>query len=207
MKIVLALEGMDGAGKTSLVHFMKKLCEQQGQPFAQIRRRGSEASPPVAKLSKVLQEEWRNLSAPAEIAARIARELQRADQAAEAPSGLVVLDRFVISLLSLIRIHGRDADWYLPLLREATARAHLHATVFVHCPFELAQGRIKSRQMRPGARENQAELIRRRLAEFLQEDFQRGLLTGQQWIVDNSQTLQVAEDQLVHYLLPFFLKG
>ena len=51
------------------------------------------------------------------------------------------------------------------------------------------------------------EDVSRAVAEFLQEDFQRGLLTGQQWIVDNSQTLQVAEDQLVHYLLPFFLKG
>jgi hypothetical protein len=86
-------------------------------------------------------------------------------------------------------------------------RAHLHATIFVRCPFEVADSRVKSRSLRPGARENQAEPIRRRVADFLEDDFQRGFLTGQQWLVDNSDTLQTAEEQLVHYLLPFFLKG
>jgi hypothetical protein len=41
----------------------------------------------------------------------------------------------------------------------------------------------------------------------MEEDFQRGHLTGQQWRVDNSGSLEVAEAQVTAYLLPYFRQG
>ena len=101
MKMVLAFEGMDGSGKTSLALFTRKLCEQQNQRYTMIGRRESYSSPLVGRLTGLLHEEAANLVPSADIAVRIAREYQRAALAAAVPSGIIVLDRFVMSLLSL----------------------------------------------------------------------------------------------------------
>src|SRR5437588_8813120 len=106
MKIVLAFEGMDGSGKTSLAVFTSKLCEQHNQRYTLIGRRESYSSPLVGKLTGLLHEEAANLTPHADIAVRIAREYQRAALAAAVPSGIVVLDRFVLSLVALARFHG-----------------------------------------------------------------------------------------------------
>src|SRR5207245_743511 len=106
MKIVLAFEGMDGSGKTSLAVFTRKLCEQHNQRYTLLGRREAYASPLVGRLTGLLHEEAANLVPQADIAVRLAREYQRAALAAAAPSGVVVLDRFVLSLLSLARFHG-----------------------------------------------------------------------------------------------------
>jgi thymidylate kinase len=206
MKIVLALEGTDGAGKSTLARFLKRLCEQQDQPITLIGRRGTLASPQVSKLSHILTEEEHELVPPAEICVRVAREFQRAFLAAQAPPGVVVLDRFILSVVGLMRIYGLDVQPLLPLLKEVIARAYLHATIFVKCPFDVAASRVKNRNPQAPAKGHRGERINRRLAEVIEEEFQRGILTGQQWLVDNSQTQQVAEEQLVGHLLPYFVK-
>src|SRR6516225_5646525 len=145
MKMVLAFEGMDGSGKTSLALFTRKLCEQQNQRYTLIGRREAYSSPLVGRLTGLLHEEAANLVPSADIAVRIAREYQRAALAAAVPSGIIVLDRFVMSLLSLARFHGLDLDPLLRSLQDISARAQLHATVFVRCPFEMARSRVKER--------------------------------------------------------------
>ena len=47
----------------------------------------------------------------------------------------------------------------------------------------------------------------RRMAQGMEEDFQRGILTGQQWLVENAQALELAQEQLAGYLLPYLQKG
>lgn len=204
MKIVVAIEGPDGAGKTSLSLFMQKLCEEHGQRFTLIGRRGSHASPLVNKLTRFLQEECPHLSTHADVLMRLAREYQRAYQAANASSGLVVLDRFVLSVLALVRLNGHDVAVVLPFFKDIIARAHLHATLFVDCPFDMALARAQERSPGPLTKRNYGEPLLRRMAELMARDFEQGLLTSQQWHVDNSDSLEAAQEQLAGYLLPYF---
>jgi thymidylate kinase len=207
MKIVLAFEGMDGSGKTSLGVFTRKLCEQHNQPYTLVGRRETYSSPLVGRLTGLLHEEAANLAPQADIAVRIAREYQRAALAAAVPSGVVVLDRFILSLLSLARFHGLDLEPVLRFLQDISARAGLHATVFVKCPFEMARIRVKERSQGFTVKPSRDERFLRRMAQATEEDFQRGILTGQQWLVENAHALELAEEQLRGYLLPYLQKG
>jgi thymidylate kinase len=205
MKVVLAIEGTDGAGKSSLARFIKRLCEQHDEPFTLIGRRGPNATDLVAKLSRILQEDVCELTALTEIALRLARENQRALQAARIATGFVVLDRFILSFLGIIRLFGQDIDPLQQILKGVVTRAHLHATIFVKCPFDVAWSRVQGRNPKVSLRSNRGELIHRRMAQFVEQDFHAGLLTGQQWLVDNSQDQAVAEQQLATYLFPYFM--
>jgi thymidylate kinase len=201
MKIVLAFEGMDGSGKTSLAIFSRRLCEQNGLPFTLIGRREGFSSPLVGQLTKIIHDE--PLAAHAETYLRIAREYLRAGLASQAAAGVVVLDRFVISLFSLVRIHGLDPGPIEAILKDLVARAHLHATVMVSCPFDTARSRVTERNLPLTARGVQDDRFLRKLAALMDAEFSRGLLTGQQWLVDNSGELKAAEDQLAAYLYPY----
>ena len=63
MKIVLAFEGMDGSGKTSLALFTRELCEEHNQRYTLLGRREAYASPLVGRLTGLLHEEAANLRA------------------------------------------------------------------------------------------------------------------------------------------------
>jgi thymidylate kinase len=203
MKLVLAIEGMDGSGKSSLAEYLREHCARDGLPFTQVGRRDCAGSPAVVKLTHLLYEESRRLTPRAEIFLRLAREYQRAQLAAAVPAGLVVLDRFVLSVLSLARVHELNTDLLRGPLEDIVRLAGLHATIFVQCPFEIACGRVRERRPRTPDRKARAEKMLRRISEFMQEDFQRGQLTGKQWLVDNSDTLAGAEAQLRAHLRPY----
>jgi thymidylate kinase len=202
-KLVVAVEGPDGSGKSSLIRFIKEFAQQHGQAFTWIGRRGSYARPEVARLSTFLKEEARVLTPQADFLIRIARDFQRAQVAAQAATGLVVLDRFVLTVLSLIRGAGQDPEPLMGFLKEVAHRAGLQATLFVRCPFEVALSRVNLRNEGHGKREMRTESFLRKLAGFMEEDFQRGILTGQQWPVDNTQTLATAEQEVASYLRPY----
>jgi thymidylate kinase len=206
MKIVLAFEGADGAGKSTLVGATKHRCEEFGQPFTAVGRREQSANLIVARLSKILHEDAVPLLPHADVFVRIAREHQRAALAATVPTGVVVLDRFTLSILAQARYYGLDVDPIVSILKDIAARAHLFATVLVQCPFELAASRVQKRDKGSLLRGLGDERAHRRLGEFIEEDFHRGLLTGQQWPVDSSGELQKAEAQLMGYLFPYLKK-
>jgi thymidylate kinase len=206
MKIVLAIEGVDGAGKSSLAALVKRLCEQNGQPFTLVGRREGTADHVVGRLNRVLHEEA-SLAPQAALLVRLAREYQRAQLAAAVPSGVVVLDRFVLSILALVRLNGIDLFPFRALLKEVAARAHLHATLFARCPFEIARLREQERDQGQTSNGGHGVAMQRRMAEFLEDDFQAGVLTGQQWAVDNAGSLEAAEVQVEDYLLPYLQTG
>jgi thymidylate kinase len=203
MKVVIAIEGMDGAGKSSLARFVQRLCAEHGLRCSRMGRRTGYVSPCIGKLTQLLGEETGNLVPHAEVFARMARECQRAHLAASAPPGIILLDRFVLTLLALARVHGMDVDLLLPFLRDMAARADLHATLFVTCPFDMGWHRVEQRNKGLSSVLRRGKEIFRRVAEYLEEDFHFGLLTGKQWLVDNSKTLADAEEQVAAHLLPY----
>jgi thymidylate kinase len=206
MRIVLAIEGVDGSGKSSLAGFLQRLCQEHGRPFTLVGRGEATSGPLVGKLSRLLREEP-GLTPSAEVFVRLAREHQRARLAASVASGVAVLDRFVLSLLALVRLNGLDPYPFLHLLRDVVSRAHLHATVLVRCPFEVAERRARERDRGGTSYERHGAALRRRLGEFLEDDFESGTLTGQQWPVDNAGELGSAEAQLRDYLMPHLRPG
>jgi thymidylate kinase len=207
MKIVLAFEGMDGAGKTSLSAFTQKLCAEHGRRFTLIGRRESYASALVGRLTRILHEEAANLSPTAESLLRIARDHERACLAATSRSDVVILDRFVLSTLALVRLYGQEVEALFRPLHDVVVRANLRATVFVTCNFETARNRVKERNLNRPPRRSRDDRVLRKLAEFMEQDFWAGALTGQQWAVDNSQALLAAEEQMAGYLLPYLQKN
>jgi thymidylate kinase len=204
MKIVVAIEGMDGAGKSTLSRFMQELCEQRSRTCTRIGRRTGYLVPAIPQLTQLLAQESPDLTPQAGVYLRVAREFLRAHLAASAPPGLVLLDRFVLSVLSLARINGQDLDPLTQLLKEIVFRADLHATVFVKCPFEVAWDRVKARNQGLSPRNARGERLVRMMADCLEEDFHRGNLTGQRWLVDNSKSLSDAKEQLESFILPYF---
>jgi thymidylate kinase len=202
MKIVLAVEGMDGAGKSSLARFMESLCEQNGQLCTRIGRRTGNVTPGIARITEILNEEGPQLIPYTSVFLRLAREYQRAHLAAAAPPGVVVLDRFVLSILALARLNGQNPDLLFPFLKEIFGRANIHATIFVRCPFDLAWTRVQRRNKGRPLMRGWSEPLLSRMGGFMEEDFLRGELTGQQWEIDNSSSLEEAQKQLENYLLP-----
>jgi thymidylate kinase len=169
-----------------------------------VGRSTAAAGPLVGRISNLIQEETAYLTSRADLFLRVARDYQRAYQAALEPNGVVVLDRFVLSTLALAHLRGQEIPPMVGILRDVARRAHLYATVFVQCPFEVARPRVRRREPRLGVPEGHpAELTLRRLPEIMERDFRDGLLTGKQWVVDNSGALEDAERQLADYLLPF----
>jgi dTMP kinase len=203
MKLVVALEGIDGAGKSTLVDYIEKLCARHGQPCTRIGRRGHTLQPVVRKLTQLLGEEAANLLPPAEVFIRMAREYQRAQVAAAVPSGVVVLNRFVLSALTTARMLQRDSAFIRREFKEIATLADLHATILVRCPPEMASGRILARRTGWSPLHPSPEGLLRQAEAFMAEDFQSGLLTGERWWVDNSTSLERAQDQLDAYLLPY----
>jgi thymidylate kinase len=202
-KLVLAIEGPDGSGKSSLIRFMKDFVEQQARTFTWIARRGLYASPEVERMTRVLKDEKKVLTPEADFLIRVARDVQRGKLAAQAPPGVVLLDRFVINDLSMIRSAGHDPGPLLGLLQGIKTQAQVDATILVRCPFELASARVNLRDRDHHVRESRTESYLRKMAAFLEEEFERGILTGLKWPVDNSHNLAVAEQEVTRYLLPY----
>jgi thymidylate kinase len=204
MKIVVAIEGVDGAGKSSIARLIEELCACHGQRFTRIGRRSGYVNPTVTKLTHVLGREAANLTPQAELFIRLAREYQRAFLASTVSSGIVLLDRFVLSVSAVARINGEDIDLISKHLKDIVLRANLHATVFVRCPFEVAWARVVERRGGVAVEIDRGKLTMRQMAEIMEEDYREGVLTGQKWVVNNSQTLDDAAVQLEDYFLPYF---
>src|SRR5438445_616090 len=118
------LHDLQSSGCSQKLHLSMSLPPSRKE---ESRRRGERpscyVSPRDAKLTRLLGEESGNLTPQAEVFARLAREYQRAHMAASAPPGIILLDRFVLTILALARVHGLEVDLILPFLREMTVRA------------------------------------------------------------------------------------
>ncbi len=203
MKTVIAIEGIDGSGKSSLARHIQALCQTRKVPCTRVGRRSGYVTPLIAKLTRMLGEETRNLTTRAEICLRLAREHQRARLVERAPDGIVVLNRYVITLLSLARLYECDSDFLREELGTLVRGARLDATLFIRCPFEDAWARVTERNPRLSHPKMRTKPLLHKVARFMEEDFERGFLTAAQWRVENTGTLQEAEQQVTALLEPY----
>lgn len=202
MKIVIAIEGIDGAGKSSLARYIEAFCTQNGEQCTRVGRHTHYVSRVVSRLTHLLASEAANLAPQADIYARLAREYQRALLAAAAPGRVIVISRFVLSILAQARLAWESPDHLVRPLREIAEAADLHATVFVRCPVETAWERVRQRHPRAAFHSGMKEHLQK-IAGHMEEDFRKGAITGRQWVVDNSRSLAEGQEQIQEYLQPY----
>lgn len=192
-RYVLALEGADGSGKSTIASMLRELCELRSIPVRLLGRSAADAPPSVAALTDVLRAHGLAYSLEADLMIRVAREFQRARDASLVASGLVILDRFVLSVLARNRADAVLPSPVEPLLLRAVEAASLDATLFVDCPFEVAWARVHasaaSEGRARGAKELRGEGYNRAFLEHQRSLFDSGECTGVRLRVDNSSDL------------------
>lgn len=203
-KLVVVVEGVDGSGKGTLIKKMRSMAEERDISVRVIGRKGGDAGEVSDKITNIVQKHANELTLEADFHLRLAREYQRAKMASEEPAGLVILDRFVISVLSRTVEQGIDLEEARRQLSNPFRVAGVMVTVHVECPYEMAWARVihgihqGEREMSP--KEKRGEEYHRRLGERMEAEFEMRQLTGKLWHVDNSGTLEAAERQITGYM-------
>lgn len=188
-KYVLAVEGIDGSGKTTVVKELAALCASRSIPFSLIGRRPDSAPPAVAAFTDLLRAHGSEFALETDLMVRIAREYQRAVEAARAVSGLVVLDRFVLSVLARAQAERLS---HIPVTQTLTRAAHmarLDGTLFIRCEFAKAWARITSGTTPLAFKETRGEAYNESFAAQHEHVFRTSELAATRIEVDNSGEL------------------
>jgi len=153
MQICVSVEGPDGAGKSVVIDELLDFAYELGIPAIRIDKR---SSPLMCGLSDLialsgvaedgLKEFWLK---DANVYARMARDLLKAEWALNDQAYIVVLDRFILSTVA----HAMTMESSADLAREVKEFAHrVHRmfdgrhTIFLCCvPFDICWTRIKNR--------------------------------------------------------------
>jgi thymidylate kinase len=205
-KYVLAVEGIDGSGKTTVVKELAALCAARGIPFSLIGRRPDSAPPGVAAFTDLLRAHGSEFALETDLMVRIAREYQRAAAAAVATSGLVVLDRFVLSVLARARTEQLADIPVSQTLARAVHMARLDGTLFICCEFAHAWARITSGTSPLAFKETRGEAYNRAFAAQHEHVFRTSELAATRIEVENSGELSALLQNVSRAMRPILDK-
>lgn len=144
--IVVAIEGYDGSGKTTLVRGLTDVLESRGHRCAQVGRGGEDASSYVSAMTSLIKNSdggQNSLSPMADMFLRLARLHARIELVGALDCDVVLLDRFLLYDLSRIPAELRVSCE--PLFYQVAAALPIDLTVYLAASFELIWGRISSR--------------------------------------------------------------
>lgn len=204
MKLVICIEGADGSGKSRLSDELVRQCEQHGLTSQVIGRKALDATPAIGAITALTQDLPRKhkLESPdADIHLRLAREHLRAEACLQSTANIIILDRFVLSVLSRIRVGGLPDECLVSQLRDIAAKARLGATLYCDCPFEVAWSRVTA-SVASGERESLSPKEERgtdylsALHNSMRADFDRLDWIGDKYSVDTSQGTDLMEREL-----------
>ena len=192
MKTVICIEGADGSGKSTLAKLLISECESRGLRCQVIGRKAEDSSPNIARITTLSQELDKDAPPDAGFHLRIAREYLRAEECRRSDAEVVILDRFVLSVLSRIRADGTNAGQYIEHLRAIVTQAALDVTIFCDCPFETAWMRL-NKAVESGQRasfspkEAKGASYLRELHETMKKDFSQLTWLGRTYSVPTDQ--------------------
>ncbi len=205
-KYVLAVEGIDGSGKTTVVKELAALCASRSIAFSLIGRRPDSAPPAVAAFTDLLQAHGSEFALETDLMVRIAREYQRAAAAAVATSGLVVLDRFVLSVLARAQTEQLADIPVSQTLARAVRMARLDGTLFIRCAFSDAWARIASGTTTLAFKETRGEAYNRAFAAQHEHVFRTSGLAATRIEVENSAELSTLLQNVSRAMRPILDK-
>ena len=199
MKTVICIEGADGSGKSTLAKLLIYECESRGLQCQVIGRRYGDSSPDIGRITALSQELDKEAPPEAGFHLRIAREYLRAEECRRAEVDVVILDRFILSVLSRLRTDGTDAGRYMEHLKEIALLAELAATILCDCPFEIAWQRVNA-EVESGYRANlspkeaKGEGYLRLLHKSMQTDFKQLTWIGSKHLIPTYMGTQTSLD-------------
>ena len=204
MKIVICIEGADGSGKSRLSEELVKLCSERGLTSRVIGRKAVDATPAIGAITALSQDrrQTHKIDSPdADIHLRLAREHLRAEECGRSSADIVVLDRFVLSVLSRVRINCLDDERLVSQLRGIAAKAELGATLYCECPFEVAWSRVTA-SVESGERESlspkeeRGPEYLRALHDIMKDDFNELDWIGDKYAIDTASGIEIMRHQL-----------
>lgn len=143
---VIAVEGYDGAGKTTLTQGLLWALRSRGLQVIEVGRSATNSNDATESLTKIIKASDGGdapLDPRADIFVRLARIHERINLILDAQADIVLLDRFIAYDLS--RIDKRLIESYGGLFHEALGRIRLDLTVFLSAPFDLLWSRVVGR--------------------------------------------------------------
>lgn len=204
MKIVICIEGADGSGKSRLSAELVELCDQRGLTSKVIGRKAADATPAIGAITALTQDLLRKHqvdSPEADIHLRLAREHLRAEECRRSSADIVVLDRFVLSVLSRVRVNRLADERLVSQLCDIAVKAELQATLYCECPFEVAWSRVMA-SVESGERESlspkeeRGPEYLRELHEIMRADFNGLAWIGRKYAINTASGIEVMRHQL-----------
>lgn len=144
--LVVAVEGYDGAGKTTLTKGLLNAFETQGSRAIEVGRSVANSNTAISTLTDLIKSSDGGeaaLDPAADVFVRLARTHERIKLILETDADVIVLDRFVVYDLS--RLNAQLGVSYTDLFEAALGRFELDMTIFLNAPFELLWSRVVGR--------------------------------------------------------------
>ncbi|ORW26212.1 hypothetical protein AWC18_01395 [Mycolicibacter nonchromogenicus] len=144
--IVVAVEGYDGAGKTTLTRGLREAFESRGLSAIEVGRGAANSNAAISTLTDLIKLSDGGevpLDPSADVFVRLARTHERIKLILETSAELIILDRFVAYDLS--RLDEQIRDSHKELFDLALKRFQLDLTIFLNAPFDLLWNRVLSR--------------------------------------------------------------
>lgn len=205
MNLVVAFEGSDGSGKTTLIELTARTLREQGLDVAVIGKSDSDETKPITGL---IQSPQLSYHPAAEAMLKIAREWQRFSVAARSP--VTLLDRGLVSITSVLSAQAFDLTPYAPMLAACQESVGTYATVLCDAPFDLAWQRMHDRARETGAALSKKELkgaeFNRRIHGAILDACEHGRFTGEVCRVDTWRSPPAATAAVVSRWINAFVE-
>ncbi|MEU2909198.1 hypothetical protein ACFYM3_15995 [Streptomyces massasporeus] len=146
MVFVLAVEGYDGAGKTTLVKNISAILAERRVDCTVIGRGAADSSTNIAAMTQVIKRSdggFDRLSPCSDMFIRLARTHARIGIAQASGSQVVIFDRFIPYDIS--RLDEGVSDVGRSLFRDTARAFPVDLTVYLSAEFDVLWGRVNSR--------------------------------------------------------------
>lgn len=180
---VLIFEGTDASGKTTLIEEFAKHLAENKITHKIITRKDNENTHGISKIIQAPE-----IEPISEVLLRCGREYIRYQELLDNNIRYFLLDRALLSIVSMIRIYQLDCKLFSNILYDLKSRLKSYGTVLCNPPFEAARKRMTERQIKSGLhlskKEARGKDFNLEIYSILSQEFRKGDFTGHRLELD-----------------------